>query len=193
MAVAGQLRLPVLSKVPRFRFVVGSGRERPRSSDPDRTRRTPSQWAPVPRTCASTCLAHPPNYLRRFSPWSRRRFYRYQGLLRISGRVGPVQPNRVPGNRYVKTMTPTRIEAFEQSGSSPPKKLLTVNEVADLMDVSSCCVRRHAHELPVVRLGRLLRFDQSLVSRKLQATVRCGNTLKPSGEFTMLQLLHCSD
>lgn len=41
------------------------------------------------------------------------------------------------------------------------KKLLTVREMAAYLSVSELYVYRHAHDLPCIRIGRLLRFDLS--------------------------------
>lgn len=48
-----------------------------------------------------------------------------------------------------------------------------------LLNVSECWVRRHKHELPVVRLGRLVRFDPALLSRQIQGILSAGNRLEP--------------
>ena len=47
--------------------------------------------------------------------------------------------------------------AYQDSGSSPPssQNLLDVREAAALLGVSETWVRRHQHELPTVRAGRL--------------------------------------
>ena len=44
-------------------------------------------------------------------------------------------------------------------------RLLTVNEAAVNLGVSSSWVRRHVRELPAVRLGRLVKLDSSLLLR----------------------------
>jgi integrase len=66
---------------------------------------------------------------------------------------------------------------------------LTIRESAMILGVSECWVRRHVRELPVVRLGRLLRIDSALLLRQFQSKYSSGNRLKPEGERQMtLQL-----
>src|SRR5690348_4554013 len=43
--------------------------------------------------------------------------------------------------------------------------LLTAKEAARALSVSVCWVYRHRHKLPAVRVGRLLRFNRSLLLR----------------------------
>lgn len=63
--------------------------------------------------------------------------------------------------------------------------LLSVKEAAKLLNVSECWIRRHKSELPIARLGRLIRFDARLISEKLKSTMPRGNSLK-SERATML-------
>lgn len=67
--------------------------------------------------------------------------------------------------------------AFGGAGQSPPA-LLTVAETAKRLNVSESWVRRHIAELPVTRVGRLIRIDSALLSEKLQGTMKTGNSLK---------------
>ncbi len=60
-------------------------------------------------------------------------------------------------------------------------KYLTVSEAAQMLDVSECWIRRHQRELPLVQLGRLIRFDGDLLSRELQDKIALGKSLKPGG------------
>jgi hypothetical protein len=91
---------------------------------------------------------------------------------------------------------------LKESGSSPPpqsspahpndckllgKSLLTVSEAASLLNVFECWVRRHIHELPVVRLGGAVRLDSALLLRQTQGKLPAGNRLK-TGEKMGLQL-----
>src|SRR2546421_4466366 len=70
--------------------------------------------------------------------------------------------------------------------SSP---LLTIPEAAALLNVSESWVRRHSSELPVVRVGRLIRLDSALLLRKIQGRLSPGNRLKTEREKPMsLQL-----
>ena len=65
----------------------------------------------------------------------------------------------------------------------PPigQTLLTVRDSAVLLGVSQSWVRRHARELPTVRVGRLVRFDSALLQRQFQGKYTAGNRLKPEG------------
>jgi integrase len=56
--------------------------------------------------------------------------------------------------------------------------LLTVGEAADYLKVSKSWVRRHLAELPVVRLGRSIRIDSSLLQIQLQDKLLRGKPLK---------------
>jgi integrase len=85
--------------------------------------------------------------------------------------------------------------AFEESGSSPPSSrellsqpsLISVREAATFLGVSETWVRRHQHELPVVRTGRLVRFDSVLLWRQFRGKQSVGNRLK-NGEKVKSQL-----
>jgi len=61
--------------------------------------------------------------------------------------------------------------------TSLPKPLITVPEAAKLLCVSESWVRRHAHELPLVRVGRLVRFDFALLLRNIQCKMSAGKPL----------------
>jgi integrase len=56
--------------------------------------------------------------------------------------------------------------------------LLTVGEAADYLKVSESWVRRHLAELPVVRLGRAIRFDSLLLQKQLQDKLLRGKPLE---------------
>lgn len=64
-------------------------------------------------------------------------------------------------------MADGEIDGYKVGGTSPPPNgpaaLLSVHETAAILNVSESWVRRHAHELPVVRVGRLVRFDRTLL------------------------------
>jgi integrase len=66
-----------------------------------------------------------------------------------------------------------------------PTALLTVRDIATLLNVSETWVRRHLGELPVVRVGRLVRFDGTLLRRKFQSTRIAGNCLSPERPVPM--------
>jgi integrase len=65
------------------------------------------------------------------------------------------------------------------------RPFLNVREAANLLGVSECWIRRHVAELPVVRLGRLLRFDPTLLLRRFQCRHSPGNRLEPEGTGNM--------
>ena len=71
--------------------------------------------------------------------------------------------------------------------STTQRALLTVREAAATLGVSDCWVRRHAAELPVVKLGRLVRFDSSLLARQVRGRTPSGNGPKPEGKSPMLR------
>src|SRR5882724_1983530 len=59
------------------------------------------------------------------------------------------------------------------------KMLINTRECAALMGVSPSWVRRHLSELPVVRLGRLIRFDKILLLEVFNSRVSAGTRWKP--------------
>src|SRR5262249_46520192 len=56
--------------------------------------------------------------------------------------------------------------------------LLNVNETASLLGVSETWVRRHIQKLPSVRVGRLVRFDSTLLRRQFQGRTDTRNCLE---------------
>lgn len=73
--------------------------------------------------------------------------------------------------------------------NNPPieRPLFTVREVATVLGASESWVRRHAAELPVVRLGRLVRFDSRLLERKFHGIHADGNSLRKPERIPMLR------
>lgn len=65
--------------------------------------------------------------------------------------------------------------------------LLDVREVASILGVSESWVRRHTSELPVVRVGRLVRFDRPSLYRQFQVKSSTGNRMKQKGDASMFQ------
>jgi excisionase family DNA binding protein len=65
------------------------------------------------------------------------------------------------------------------------KPLLTVREAACLLNVSQSWIRRHIHELPVVRLGRAVRLDSALLLRQTQGKLAVGNRLKTGEKMSL--------
>jgi integrase len=57
-------------------------------------------------------------------------------------------------------------------------KLLSVRDAATRLGVSECWVRRHLAELPVIRVGRLVRFDPMLLLEKFSGTMQGGKPLR---------------
>jgi integrase len=84
----------------------------------------------------------------------------------------------------VKTSAPCK-EGFGHAlnGETPTRdasdSLLDVRAVAGVLGVSASWVRRHASQLPCVRVGRMVRFDSSLLFYQLQAKMQGGKPLKP--------------
>jgi excisionase family DNA binding protein len=66
-----------------------------------------------------------------------------------------------------------------QPSSPDSKRYLAVPEVAESLGVSESWVRRHIAELPAVRVGRLVRFDASLLSERINGRMSSGKSLKP--------------
>jgi len=58
-------------------------------------------------------------------------------------------------------------------------QFLTVPDVAQRLGVSESWVRRHISELPVVRVGRLVRFDAALLSERIHGRMSSGKSLRP--------------
>lgn len=64
---------------------------------------------------------------------------------------------------------------------SSGKGLLSVRDAAAILNVSECWVRRHKSELPVVRIGGLIRFDETLLRRDLACRIPREKPLKLRG------------
>ena len=75
----------------------------------------------------------------------------------------------------------TPVSLAQAAQPSFGRTLLTVRDSAVLLGVSQSWVRRHARELPTVRVGRLIRFDSALLQRQFQGKYTAGNRLKPEG------------
>jgi integrase len=70
--------------------------------------------------------------------------------------------------------------------SKPPSgRLLTVSETAAFLRVSESCVRRHIAELPIVRVGRLVRVDAALLSGQFRGKLSPGKSLKPERKLML--------
>src|SRR6516162_1829069 len=65
--------------------------------------------------------------------------------------------------------------------------LLDVREVASILGVSESWVRRHTSELPVVPVGRLVRFDLPSLYRQFQVKSSTGNRVEQKGDAYMFQ------
>lgn len=66
-----------------------------------------------------------------------------------------------------------------------PVDLITVAQCAERLGFSECWVRRRLAELPVVRLGRSIRFDAALLSEKIRETIPSGRSLKPERKLML--------
>src|SRR6202521_5650819 len=82
---------------------------------------------------------------------------------------------------------PDRTKLLDLTEAVVVGPLLGVAEAASILDVSKSWLYRHAHELPSVRAGRLLRFDRTLLLRQFQCTTpsRTGNRLNPKRGIQM--------
>jgi integrase len=87
----------------------------------------------------------------------------------------------------------TVTDAYTDSGTSPPSSqevtflpsLISVRDAAAFLGVSESWVRRHQHELPIVRTGRLVRFDSVLLRQKFHGKQSSGNRLKTGGKVNL--------
>ena len=71
--------------------------------------------------------------------------------------------------------------------AEPPSAstLLTVRQAASILNVSESWVRRHVCELPAVRVGRLVRFDPTLLRREFQGRTDARSCLEPERTVPM--------
>lgn len=94
---------------------------------------------------------------------------------------GSSPPRKSPGGSSQVALSPRCEDTAVVSPETAPEAplLLNVTEVANALDVSESWVRRHALELPVVRVGGMLRFDRSLLLRQFQSRIVHGKSLKP--------------
>jgi integrase len=83
-------------------------------------------------------------------------------------------------------------DVCKDSGTSPLRSqevsqpsLITASEAAAFLGVSKSWVRRHQHELPIVRTGRLVRFDSVLLRRQFNGKNSLGNRLKTGGNLSL--------
>lgn len=60
--------------------------------------------------------------------------------------------------------------------------LLTIEQTATFLRVSPTWVRRHQCELPIVRVGRLIRVDAALLLRQYSGTIHSGKPLNQASE-----------
>jgi integrase len=97
-----------------------------------------------------------------------------------------------------KGIVPIRATETPQQLSTPTRRplpsarrvdglLLDVRETADLLGVSESWVRRHTTELPVVRVGRLIKFDRPSLHRQFQVKPSAGNRMEQKGDASMFQ------
>src|SRR5689334_19250408 len=74
------------------------------------------------------------------------------------------------------------------ASQSSENGLLSVREAAKLLNVSECWVRRHKTQLPIIRIGGLIRFDESLLRRDLTCRIPREKPLKLRGESMSYQI-----
>src|SRR5436853_5929753 len=67
-------------------------------------------------------------------------------------------------------------------------KLISAKEAAGILSVSECWVRRHQAQLPIVRIGSLIRFDETLLRRDLACRIPREKPLKLRGETMSYQI-----
>ncbi len=111
-------------------------------------------------------------------------------LTEVRPLLPPVRREEFDSDVYALGL-PVRFQSSEISLSSTVQSLLTVKEAALCLGVSESWVRRHILELPVVRLGRLIRIDSSQLSKQFEgrslaqtsgiglASIAIGKPLKP--------------
>jgi excisionase family DNA binding protein len=68
------------------------------------------------------------------------------------------------------------------TSQSSEQGLLSVREAAKLLNVSECWIRRHKSELPIVRIGGLIRFDETLLRCDLACRIPREKPLRLRGE-----------
>jgi excisionase family DNA binding protein len=71
------------------------------------------------------------------------------------------------------------VENQPTSSSASTQLFIGVEEVALCLGVSTSWVRRHTSELPVVRMGRLVRFDRELLAKAIMGRMSDGKSLRP--------------
>ena len=76
----------------------------------------------------------------------------------------------------------------EPSHAAHETKLISPRETAAILNVSECWVRRHKFALPMVRIGGLIRFDESLLRRDLACRIPREKPLKLRGEAMSYQV-----
>ena len=74
------------------------------------------------------------------------------------------------------------------ASQSSEQGLLSVREAATLLNVSECWIRRHKSELPMVRIGGLIRFDDALLRRDLACRIPREKPLKLRGDRRSYQI-----
>jgi Phage integrase, N-terminal SAM-like domain len=68
---------------------------------------------------------------------------------------------------------------------TPTPPLITVSRLARQLQASQSWVRRHQHELPVVRIGRLVRFDPALFQSKFRGKEVSGSRLRTGATMSL--------
>jgi integrase len=60
--------------------------------------------------------------------------------------------------------------------------LIAVREASQYLGVSECWIRRHLSELPVVRIGRMVRIEKTSLLRKFHVKLHPGNRIEQKGK-----------
>jgi len=82
------------------------------------------------------------------------------------------------------------LEFRHDPGESEPlskSALIDVRQTARLLAVAESWVRRHTHELPVVRVGHLIKFDSASLHRQFAVKSDAGNRMEQKGVASMFQ------
>src|SRR5208282_978916 len=94
---------------------------------------------------------------------------------------------RTAGAASTRGCSPQCLERVAVPLEDHRKTFLDVREAASRLGVSQSWIRRHERELPAVRVGRLIRFDEALLRQQFQGKRVEGNRMEQKGETPMFQ------
>jgi integrase len=89
--------------------------------------------------------------------------------------------NAEPQFEIVPNLAPAGAPTESLAIESPRATLMDVHDAAKFLSVSESWVRRHVHELPAVRVGRLVRFDATLMLRRFSGKPSVSGKLLKQG------------